>query len=279
MNGLLRLLDFTRNEIQQILDTAAQMRRIVLADYKKGPQLIGHIVGGVWRKPCTSSIAFQLAAAYLSGTCVPVFGADDEQSACFTLADMGANTVVTCGDNASLFRALSLRSRCKVVNGGSSQYDPIGVLADLLTLYIKVDTLSNLNVLVLGNRDVNKVGELMHCLQQFGSSLVWYLPADDIVTVRRGIVLDNIKAAFKGADAVLDLGLAPFSDAERYYGNSGGISRELLDLARLNCPLLGCKTVVEGGTAVREYEHNALSVRESCYVSVVMAVLYLLQRG
>lgn len=278
MNNLLTLTELTRNEIQQILELASQMRRIVLADYKRGPQLIGHVVGGVWKKPCVSSMAFQLAATYLSGSCVPVFGADDELAASLTLGNMGVNTLVAGCDNDNVLRTLTLRSKAHIVNGGSRQYDPIGVLADLMTLYVKLDGLGNLNVLAVGNRDVNKINELNHCLPLFGSNLIWYLPAEDIATVRKGIVLDNAQAAFSGADAVLDLGLTTFSDAERHYGSVGGVTSELMELASINCPLLGCRNVVDKGI-LKEYEYNAVSTRESCYVAVAMAVLYLLQKS
>lgn len=278
MKNMLRLTDLGRNEIQQLIETAAQMRRIVLADYKKGPQLIGHVVGGVWKKPCASSTAFQLATAYLSGSCVPVFGAEDAQAQCLSFANMGADIIVTDCDNDNIYRTLTLRSKAGIINGGSRQFDPIGVLADLMTLYSKLDTLSNLNVLLVGNRDVNKVGELAHCLRLFGSSSLWYLPADDIVTVRKGVVLDSVKGAFSGADAVIDLGLAQFSDGERYYGSSGGITRELIDLARIRCPLLGSRHIVEGAM-LKEYEYNAVSARDNCYVAMAMAVMYMLQRN
>lgn len=278
MNNLLTLTDLTRNDVQQILEFSTQMRRIVLSDYKKGPQLIGKTVGGVWKKPCTSSTAFQMAANYLSGSCVPVFGAEDVLDASLTLGNMGANAVVAQCDNDHLFRTLTLRCRARVINGGSRQFDPIGVLADLLTLNVKLDGLGNLNVLVVGNRDVNKIKELNHCLPLFGSNLLWYLPADDIATVRHGIVLDKASAAFAGVDAVIDIGLNSYSDAERYYGSSGGITRELMDSARLDCILLGSSTVVDKGI-IKEYEHSAAAVRESCYVAVAMAVLYLLQRN
>lgn len=278
MNNLLSLTDLTRNEVQQIMELATQMRRIVLADYKRGPQLIGNTVGGVWKKPCTSSLAFQMAANYLSGNCVPVFGAENVLDVSLTLSNMGANTVVAQCDNDNVFRTLTLRSKARIVNGGSRQYDPIGVLADLLTLNIKLDGLGNLNVLVVGNRDVNKIKELNHCLPLFGSNMLWYLPTDDIATVRYGIVLDKVSAAFEGADAVIDIGLNGYSDEERYYGGNGGITRELMDSARPDCLLLGRDTIVDKGV-IKQYEYSATSVRESCYVSVAMAVLYLLQRN
>ena len=277
MKHLLTLTDLTKNEISNILEVATQMRRIVNTNYKKGPQLIGHVVAGVWSKPCVSSTAFQLATAYLSGTACPVFGADDILSQCRTFDSMGVNTLVISCDNGNLAKSFADTSRAGVVNGGSSQYDPIGVLADLMALNSKLDGLQNLNVLAVGNRDVNKINELNHCLQLFGSNMIWYLPADDFVTTRKGIVIDRAEAAFSGADAVVDLGLATFSDPEKYYGTSGGIAESLMDKARINCPLLGSRYIVDK-VGIKEYSHNIVSVRESSYVSVAMAVLYLLQR-
>ena len=277
MKNLLTLTDLTKNEISNILEVATQMRRIVNTTYKKGPQLIGNVVAGVWNKPCVSSTAFQLATAYLSGTACPVFGSDDVLAQCRTFDSMGVNTLVISCDNGNLAKSFADTSRASVVNGGSSQYDPIGVLADLMVLNSKLDGLQNLNVLAVGTRDVNKINELNHCLQLFGSNMIWYLPPDDFVTTRKGIVIDRAEAAFSGADAVIDLGLATFSDPEKYYGSSGGIAESLMDKARINCPLLGSRYIVDK-VGIKEYAHNIVSARESCYVAVAMAVLYLLKR-
>ncbi len=277
MKNLLSLTDITRTELNDLLELATQMRRMVLADYKRGPQLIGQAVGGVWKKPCTASAAIQLATAYLSGTCVPLYDVEDELAQGLALDSMGVSTLVMQCDNDNIFRTLSLRCRAGIVNGGSRRYDPIGVLADLLTLCVKADGISNLNVVAVGNRDANKVEELTHCLRLFGSDLVWYLPTEDMATARRGVVLDNIRAAFAGADAVIDLGLTAFSEYDKYYGSSGGITRDLMDTARVHCPLLGANTVVEGAL-IKEYEYSALSARHGCYVAAAMAVLYALQR-
>ena len=277
MKNLLTLTDLTRNELSNILEVATQMRRIVLTSYKRGPQLIGHVVAGVWNKPCVSSTAFQLATTYLSGTACPVFGCDDELGQCRSFDSMGVNTLVVACDNDNLANSFASTSRANVINGGSSQYDPIGVLADLMALNTKLDGLSNLNILAVGNRDVNKINELNHSLQLFGSNMVWFLPPDDFVTTRKGIVIDKAEAAFAGVDAVIDLGLATFSDPAKYYGTNGGISAKYMEMARVNCPLLGNRYIVDN-LGLKEYPNSIVSTRESCYVAVAMAVLYLMQR-
>ena len=274
MNSLLSLTTLGKDEINHILAVAEQMLRIVRADFKKGPQLVGKVVGGVWDKPCAASTGFTLATAYLSGINVPVFGAKDTMEQCRLLDDMGANIVAVSCDNDNLAKSFDSVSRCKVVNAGSGRFDPVGVLADLLTLSVRTDGLNNLSVLAVGNRDCNKVNELIHCLELYNSTFVWYLPADDFATQRRGIVLDNPVAAFSGADVVLDFGLSPYSDPSKYYGTKGGISQDYLDRARINCPLLGSRKVVDN-IGVNDYPYSLASDREACYVAVAMAVLYL----
>lgn len=277
MKHLLSLTDLNKQQIGEILNVANQMKRIAQANYKKGPQLVGSVVGGVWDKPCKSSTAFSLAASYLSGTSVPVFGAEDLLRQCQMLDNMGVNMLVISCDNDNLCKSFANTSRASVINGGSSQYDPIAVLAYLMALSTKCDGLQNLSVLAVGNKQTNVVNELIHCLQLYNSSMVWYLPSDDYVTQRKGIVMDKADAAFSGADAVIDLGLSNFSDPKKYYGTAGGISEKLMDKARIDCPLLGTRFVVDN-VGVKEYPHSLEKVGDVCYVSVVMAVLYMLNK-
>lgn len=277
MKHLLSLTDLNKKQITEILDVANQMKRIVQANYKKGPQLTGAVVGGIWDKPCKSSTAFSLGATYLSGAISAVFGADDLLRQCQMFDSMGVNMLVVACDNDNLCKSFANTSRSSVINGGSSQYDPIAVLAYLMALSSKCDGLQNLSVLTVGNKQTNVVNELIHCLQLFNSSVVWYLPNDDYVTQRKGIVMDKAEAAFSGADAVIDLGLSNFSDPKKYYGTAGGISEKLMDKARIDCPLLGTRYVVDN-VGVKEYPHSLEKVSDCCYVSVVMAILYLLNR-
>lgn len=271
-------MDISKKDINNIFEVALQMRRIVQNNYKKGPQLIGSVIAGVWETHDISSTAFNLGSTYLSGSFCPVYGSEDMLEQCQMFDSMGVNAVVVSAQNDNLASTFAVTSRCSVINGGSSHYDPIGVLADLMAINSRLDGLQNLTVLAVGNRDTNRINELSYILQQYGSTLVWYLPKEDEITPRRGIVVDKAEAAFSGVDAVIDLGLAAFSDPETYYGNAAGISEKLMDKARINCPLLGCRTIVDR-IGVKEYANNIVSARDCCYVSIAMAVLYLMHRN
>lgn len=278
MKNLLSLMDLNKKDINNIFDVAAQMRRIVQNNYKKGPQLIGSMVAGVWETPSISSTAFNLGVNYLSGSFSPVFASDDMLEQCQMFDSMGVNAVVISCQNDRLANLFAAQSRCSVINGGSNLYDPIGVLADLMAINSRLDGLQNLTVLAVGNKDTNRIDELTYCLQQYGSTLLWYLPSTDDVTIRKGIVVEKAETAFSGVDAIIDLGLTPFSNTVEYYGASGGIPENLIDKARINCPLLGSRTIVDR-IGIRTYPNSIASVRDCCYVSVVMAILYLIHRN
>ena len=190
---------------------------------------------------------------------------------------MGVNTIVVQCDNDNMVAKIAESVKCSLVNGGSAQSDPVGVLADLLALQSKMDSLRNLTVLAVGNRQTNKITELSHCLSMYGSGLVWYLPNSDFSTQRKGVVVGDINSAFAGADAVIDLGLNDYSDPQQYYGTVGGISSKLMDMARVNAPLLGARNVVDS-IGVKPYANSIVNTRDSCYVAVAMALLYILNR-
>lgn len=277
MKNVVSLTDLKREEISLILETAVQMRRLVMATFKKGPQLAGKTVANLFRQEDKHSMGFQLASGYMSANSYMYYGVKDLFDSCCALDNMGVNTIVVQCDNDNMVAKIAENVKCSLVNGGSAQSDPVGVLADLLALQSKMDSLRNLTVLAVGNRQTNKITELSHCLSMYGSGLVWYLPNSDFSTQRKGVVVGDINSAFAGADAVIDLGLNDYSDPQQYYGTVGGISSKLMDMARVNAPLLGARNVVDS-IGVKPYANSIVNTRDSCYVSVAMALLYILNR-
>ncbi len=277
MKNVVSLTDLKREEISLILETAVQMRRLVMAAFKKGPQLAGKTVANLFRQEDKHSMGFQLASGYMSANSYMYYGVKDLFDSCCALDNMGVNTIVVQCDNDNMVAKIAESVKCSLVNGGSAQSDPVGVLADLLALQSKMDSLRNLTVLAVGNRQTNKITELSHCLSMYGSGLVWYLPNSDFSTQRKGVVVGDINSAFAGADAVIDLGLNDYSDPQQYYGTVGGISSKLMDMARVNAPLLGARNVVDS-IGVKPYANSIVNTRDSCYVAVAMALLYILNR-
>lgn len=277
MKNVVSLTDLKREEISLILETAVQMRRLVMATFKKGPQLAGKTVANLFRQEDKQSMGFQLASGYMSANSYMYYGVKNLFDSCCALDNMGVNTIVVQCDNDNMVAKIAENVKCSLVNGGSAQSDPVGVLADLLALQSKMDSLRNLTVLAVGNRQTNKITELSHCLSMYGSGLVWYLPNSDFSTQRKGVVVGDINSAFAGADAVIDLGLNDYSDPQQYYGTVGGISSKLMDMARVNAPLLGARNVVDS-IGVKPYANSIVNTRDSCYVSVAMALLYILNR-
>ncbi len=275
MKGLLTLTSLSNTDIVNILELATQMRRVVCANYKKSPQLLGSVVGGIFEND-TDAMPYNLATAYMSGTFVSHTSVDGMDMGRM-LDNMGANTIVVGHSNDNIASWLHTHCKCDIINAGSSSSDPIAVLSQLMALTTRLDSLVNLEVLVVGNKKTNIIAELIHCLELFGSSLIWYLPSGDYATARRGIVVDKLDVAFGGADAVIDIGLTPYADSKSYYGGTY-IDKTLLDKCRVDVPLLGSRVITEGNNIVT-YPHQLVDTYESCYISVVMAVLYCLKKS
>lgn len=272
MNKLLSLTEFTKNTLSAFIELAAQTRRIV-AGGKRGPQLLGSTVGGVWQRQCLQDAAFHIAATDMSADYLSLCGEQDVLRSCLALVNMGVKAVVVSCDSDDMIRSFASDCACGVISGGSAVSDPVGAAADLLALSLRLDGLFNRTVLAVGNRDVNKLDELSGCLRHFGSSLVWYLPAGDVTTQPKGVVLRDAAAAFAGVDAVIDIGLRSYCDPTKYYGAPQGIAASLMDKASVNCPLLGSAFVADSD-GVRRYADNAVSLRDSCYVAAAMAAMY-----
>lgn len=274
MKDLLTLTSLSRTEIHHILDIATQMRRIVLASNKKSPQLLGKTLVGLFSEDCNESVAFDLACKYLSGTCAIVKTTDNWLEVAKNVEAMGANFIAAKNSNDNLLATMANVTTCSVINVGSKMYSPVTALADLMVLQTKLDGLQQMTVGVVGNGKTNVIADLDYALQLYKSNLIWYLPKDDVVTQRKGIVLDSIDSVFAGADAVIDIGLAQYTQGERYYGTNFGIPKETFDKARSEIPLLGTRFIVDK-KGISEYYFNTVSAEASCYVAVAMAVMYL----
>ncbi|MEG1706433.1 MAG: hypothetical protein RR291_02950 [Clostridia bacterium] len=270
---LISLKELDKSEIKQILDIASQMRRIVLSTHKKSPQLLGKSVA-VCSADSISSVAVNLASNFLSATTVKICPEDFLELA-KALGAFGVDFVFAQHPNENLLRDIDKNGRYAVINLETSSSNPLKVLSYLLTLQDKLDGLSNLTVLAVGNKNVSAMGELSYALQLFGSELVWFLPKEDFVTVRRGIIFDNVEIAFDGVDAVIDLKLAEFSDSRLFYGDYGGIPKRLLDKARIDVALLDCRNIVTPN-GITEYPYSAQETQYTALISVIMAVMYLL---
>ncbi len=278
MKDFLTLTKLSRDEINNLLQMASQMRRIVLANYKKSPQLLGKTVVGLFQEESVESIALNLAMNYLSGTCVISKSSQNLLEIAKASEYMGANYVAIKNENDSLISTLANVMQSSVINLGSKMYSPICALSYLLVIQTKLDNLSNHTIGVVGNGNSNLIADLDYALSLFNSSLVWYLPKDDVSTIRRGIVLNNAESVFAGADAIIDLGLQQFAQPERYYGTNFGISKTLIDKARPNIPLIGAKHIVDKN-GITEYHFNTASTEASAYVATLMAVLYSLTKN
>lgn len=277
MTKLLTLKQLSKKQLVELLEVSTQMRKMCNTTYKKAPQLLGSNIGSVWQKANLQCVAVELATKFLSGSIAHYINIDDTVEFCRAMDNMGINQLVVSTEDDNQLKKISDSVSCAFINGGSRNYNPIAVLADLLTLLQKLDGLHNRTITVLGNRDTNKMEELIYCLELFSSNIVWYLPRADFSTNRQGIVVENINSAFKGADAIIDIGLKDFCEPKDYYGTNAGISAEFMDSASIEAPLLGSREIVGKNGAIA-YPYATLDNQQTNNVAVAMALLYVTRK-
>lgn len=278
MRKLLNLMNMSKNDVLNFLEVAWQMRRIAVTSYKRSPQLVGASVAGVFPRQDIVSKAFALATMYLSGNFVEIYGCDDVPEYCSAMCNMGVDMMVLKDLDDDLTAQMASTVNLPLINAGGSIYSPIEAMADLMALREKLDSLNNLTVLVVGNKNTAKLREIDHVLSLFRSHLVWYLPEGDHSSDDySGTVVHTLDLAFAGVDAIIDIGLNGNVQPELYYGNKSGILETYIDRARVNAPLLGCKKIVSASGAVN-YPYSATDAQYQSLISVAMAALYLMRK-
>lgn len=276
MKEFLSLRQLNKMQVRQLLDVAVEMKKIINAKLKRGPQFSGkNMVSIAETAQNQNSTLLQLAYAYFGGASSNVAAAENllEQSLMYDAC--GVNLLCLQHDNFSLIEQIAGKVSCEVINAGSKYINPLKTLSILATLLHCCDRVSNLNVVMVGNKEQSVVAELAYVLSLFESNLFVCLPENDTDFAQKSLVnvIYNFDSGFAGADAVIDLGLDKFSSLQDYYGNRMGITKSLMEKARVDAPLLFNRNVVDGQQVI-EYPYNTVDRQYKDFMSVCMAVLY-----
>lgn len=158
---LLSLRDFSRAEIERILDTAAPMRDIISRDIKKVPGLRGKAVATVFYENSTRTrTSFELAGKYLSADVVNLNVAGSSVQKGETLKDTVKN-LEAMGFDALILRhnmsgaaatAARYARHMRIINAGDGVNEhPTQGLLDLFTIRERKGRLDGLAVVIVGD--------------------------------------------------------------------------------------------------------------------------------
>ena len=295
---LLGLKDLSVEEIYEILDTAAEMKKFLDSDCKHSDLLRGKALVTLFYENSTRTrSSFELAAKYLGASEVNISVATSSVQKGETLIDTGETLdamnidfVVIRHPMAGAPKLLAEHVRASVLNGGDGMHEhPTQALLDIFTMREKLGKVKGLKVAILGDIKHSRVAmSNLFALTTLGAEVHMYAPATMIpkeIEKLGARVAKSREQALDGADAVMGLriqlerqhgGLFPsLSEYAKYYG----VNDETLKYAKKDAIVLHPGPVnrgVELSPQVIDGEKSLILEQVKNGVAVRMALLKLL---
>jgi aspartate carbamoyltransferase catalytic subunit len=272
---ILSLADFTTEEYDTVLQTAASFREVLSRRVKKVPTLQGQVVANLFFESSTRTrSSFELAAKRLSADTLNFTPGTSSLTKGETILDtaktylaMGADMMVIRHQEAGVPQAIAnemdrLGVRVGILNAGDGQHShPSQGLLDLFTICSILDP-RNPRLELLAGKKVAIVGDILH--SRVARSNIWSITASgaelhlaapptllpqlfaDCGTGRAGKLLLHweIEPALQDADFVMTLRLQKERMSQhllpslREYHQRYGITRDRLKLCKPNVKVL-----------------------------------------
>ena len=295
---LLGLKECSAEEICEILDTAEEMKKLLLSDKKQSDLLAGKALVTLFYENSTRTrSSFELAANYLGASEVNIAVANSSVQRGETLIDTGETLdamkidyIVIRHPMAGAPALLAKHVKASVLNGGDGMHEhPTQALLDMCTVREKSGRIKGLKVAILGDIKHSRVAmSNLYGFTKLGAEVYMYAPSTMIpkeIEKLGAHIAKSREEALEGADAVMGLriqlermngGLFPsLSEYSRYYGVNDG----LLKYAKKDAIVLHPGPVnrgVELTPQVIDGEKSVILEQVTNGVAVRMALLKLL---
>ncbi|NRB06664.1 MAG: aspartate carbamoyltransferase catalytic subunit [Richelia sp.] len=185
---ILSLADFTTNEYDTVLKTAASFREVLSRRTKKVPTLQGQVVANLFFEPSTRTrSSFEIAAKRLSADTLNFASATSSMTKGETILDtaktylaMGTDIMVIRHQQAGVPQAIAqemdnLGVKVSVLNAGDGQHEhPSQALLDLFTICTLLD-INNPRLELLRGKKIAIIGDILH--SRVARSNIWSLTA------------------------------------------------------------------------------------------------------
>ena len=295
---MLGLVDATAEEIYEILDTAANMKKLLKQGIKKLPHLEG----------CTATIllyenstrtrtSFELAAKYMGASTINIAAASSSVAKGETLIDTG-KTLDAMKNDFIIIRhpmggapyLLAKTVKASVLNAGDGMNEhPTQALLDLCTMREHFRKIEGLKVAILGDIKHSRVAKSdLFGLTRLGAEVKMYAPE---TLIPKGIdrlgakLCSSREEAVEGADVVMGLRIqlerqqAGNFPSLNEYAEFYGVSEKALSLASPNAIVMHPGPVnrgVELTSDVIDDDRSRIEDQVLSGVAVRMALLFLL---
>ncbi len=297
---VLDLDDFTRHEIETLLDTAVGMKEILSREIAQVPTLRGVSVVNMFYEDSTRTrISFELAAKALSANVVnfAARGSSVEKGESLldtmrTLQALGADILVLRHSYAGTAHLLAQHFRGAIINAGDGRHaHPTQALLDLFTLRDKLGTLERRHIVIVGDILHSRVARSnLWGLTTMGAHVTLCAPPTLLGNEQFWLdtwhdlrIVYSLDAALQDADAVIVLRLqrerqeAGLLPSLREYAQFFALSQARLQAARAGMLVLHPGPMNEGVEIAPDVATSAQSVIEEQVtngVAVRMALLY-----
>ncbi len=309
---VLDLDDFSRDEIEYVLETTDAMREVLARDVPRVPALRGTTVATLFYEASTRTRAsFELAGKVLGADVINVSasGSSVEKGESLvdtvrTLRAIGVNILVMRHKSSGAPYLAAAHTDAAVLNGGDGWHaHPTQALLDLYTMQSRLGSLRGRRVAIVGDIAHSRVARSdIWGLSVMGAEVVLCAPptllpaglgrrvqTEQEEVALPGVTIEpQIERALRGADVVMTLrlqhermhsGLLP---SLREYSRRYGITSERVALAAPHALVMHPGPMNEGVEIAPDVARSVQSVIEEQVtngVAVRMALLYLIGRG
>ena len=302
----LDLDDFTRREIEDVMQNTEVMKEVMRREIRKAPTLRGKSVVTLFYEPSTRTrVSFEHAGKILSADVINVSGSGSSvekgeslYNTALTLQAMEADIIVIRHPHSGAPNFLAQHLRSSVINAGDGAHaHPTQALLDLYTMLTHAGRIDGLRVAIVGDIQYSRVARSnLWGLTKMGASVVLCAPPTlmppDLINGRRSDeehpfaaveIETDVARALDGADVVMALRLqkerqdAGHLPSLREYSRLYGITPRRLDLAKPDVLVMHPGPMNEGVEIDHAVAHGPRSVIEeqvSNGVAVRMALLY-----
>ncbi|MFZ5755197.1 MAG: aspartate carbamoyltransferase catalytic subunit [Bacillota bacterium] len=295
---LITMEQLSVEEIENILQTAREMKNVLKRDIKKIPTLRGKAIINLFYEASTRTrTSFELAGKYMSADVIniststsSVVKGESLKDTGLTLEMMGADIVVIRHSMSGAPQMLGQYLRARVINAGDGFHEhPTQALLDMMTMKEHLGELKGLKVAIIGDILYSRVARSnIHGLTKMGAQ-VWLCGPPTLIPhglEKLGVkVTYDINEALQDAQVVMMLRIqlerqkAGLFPTLREYSQLFGLNRERLQLAAKDCLVLHPGPMnrgIEISGEVADGLHSVINEQVTHGVAVRMALLYLM---
>lgn len=297
---LVGLIELDKEEIEEILDSAASMKRLLKQGIKKLPHLQGKTVTILFYENSTRTrTSFELASKYLGATTINIAASSSSVKKGETLIDTGKTLDAMQNDfiimrhpMAGAPHFLAKHVKAGVINGGDGMNEhPTQALLDMCTMKEHFGRIEGLKVAILGDIKHSRVAKSnLVGLTKLGAEVRMFAPETLIpkeIDKLGAVLCKSREEAIRGADVVMGLRIqlerqqAGNFPSLNEYAEFFGVSKKDLTLAADNSIVMHPGPVnrgVELTSSVIDGKNSLIDDQVLSGIAVRMAVLYLLTK-